>query len=60
MLSSSSSKLSITQAEVTDIIAELHNIKRPAEYESVDQRSKKHTENTTEKSIRDSATCVLS
>ena len=60
MLSSDSSKLSITQTELTDIMAELHNIKRPAEHESVDQRSKKHTVNITEKSTRESATCVLS
>ena len=40
MLSSASSKLSITQTELTDIMAELHIIKRPAEHESVDQRSK--------------------
>ena len=41
-------------------MAELHNIKKPAEHESVDQRSKKHIVNTTEKSNRESATCVLS
>ena len=60
MLSSASSKLSITQTEFTDIMAELHNIKRPAECESVDLRSKKQTVNITEKSTRESATCVLS
>ena len=41
-------------------MAELHNIKRPAKHESVNQRSKKHTVNITEKSTRESATCVLS
>ena len=60
MFSSASSKLSITQTEMTDIMLELHNIKRPAEHDSVDQRSNKHTVNTTEKSTRESATCVLS
>ena len=60
LLSSTSSKLSITVTELTDIMAELHNIKRSAEHESVDQRSKKQTVNTTEKSTRESATCVLS
>ena len=60
MLSIASSKLSITQMELTNIIAELHNIKRPAEHGSVDQRSKKQTVNTTENSSRESATCVLS
>ena len=59
MLSSASSKLSITQTELTDIMVELHNIKRLAEHESVDQRSKKHTVNTTEKSTRESAKFVL-
>ena len=41
-------------------MTELHNIKRPAEHESVDQRYKKQTVNTTEKSTRESAKCVLS
>ena len=49
MLSSASSKLLITQTELTEIVAELHNIKRPAEHESVDQRSKNQTVNTAEK-----------
>ena len=40
MHASASSKLSITQTELTDIMAELHNIKRPSEHESVDQRYK--------------------
>ena len=60
MLSSASSKLLITLTELTDIMAELNNIKRPAEHESVDQRSNKQTVNTTEKSNGESATCVLS
>ena len=41
ILSSASSKLSITQAELTDIMAKLHKIKRPAEHGSVDHRAKK-------------------
>ena len=41
-------------------MAELHYIKKLAEHESVDQRSNKQTVNTTEKSNRESATCVLS
>ena len=60
MLSSASSKLSITHTELTDIMAELDNIKRSAEHGSVDQISKNQTVNTTEKSTRESATCVLS
>ena len=59
MLSSASSKLSITQTELTDIMAKLHNIKRPAEHKSVDQKSNKQTRSTTENS-RESAPCVLS
>ena len=60
MLSSALSKLSITQTKLTGIMAEFHNVKRPAEHESVDQRSKKQTANTTENSTRESATYVLS
>ena len=41
ILSYASPKLSTTQTELTDIMAVLHNIKSPAEHESVDQRSKK-------------------
>ena len=41
-------------------MAELCNIKKSAEHESVDQRSKKQTVNNTEKSTRKSATCILS
>ena len=37
MLSFASLKLSITQIKLTDIMTELHNIKRPAKHESVDQ-----------------------
>ena len=60
MLFSASSKLSITQTELTDIMAKLHNIKRSAQHGSIDQRSKKQTVNTTENSTREYATCVLS
>ena len=60
MLCSASSKLSITRTEMTDIMPVLYSIKKPAEHESVDQRTKKHTVKTTDKSTREWATCVLS
>ena len=41
MFCSVSSNLLIIQTELTDIMAELHNIKRSAKHGSVDQRSKK-------------------
>ena len=53
------SKLLITQTELSNIMAELHNIKRPANCGIIDQRPKKQTVNTTEKRPKKPTTSVL-